>query len=207
MWKLSLGAALTVALLACGGSTIGGIEPPEAKPTTSVVVRPPAAGLEITATMIAASLGDDCGASSMTAGDAPSGGACAPLPDGGASSCTGHFVCQQSNMQLSFEAEGAGGPATVKIVSVRLLEVGTDKEVDALTARDPQAWDGTKYRAWDETLASGDEKRASYKLSAPRWNGWNSYRSRYVIEVVLTLDGVRRTLRSSELAREPEVAT
>lgn len=202
MWKKPLAATFVVALFACGGSTVGGIDLEEIKPTNPVVVQPPATSLEIKATLTAATLGDDCGSGS---GDSPAAGACAPLPDGG--SCGGRFSCQQSNVQIAFEASGSGKPAKVEIASVKLLEVGTEAVVDTLTAREPQTWDGTQYSAWDETLASGDRERASYKLSAPRWNGWNSFRAKYVLEIVIKLDGVRRTLRSSEITREPVVAT
>jgi hypothetical protein len=117
-------------------------------------------------------------------------------------------------MQLSFVAKGTGPAAKVSVLSVRLLKASDASELSTLQSREPETWSGGKYGAWDESVAPGATVNASYKLSAPDWSTisggkqWSSYSEKYLLEVVLTIDGVQRTLRSSaEIYREPSVVT
>jgi hypothetical protein len=169
-------------------------------PTSEARVAPPSTKLEVTATIISATLGEDCGGSrGAFAGD------CAPAEDGG----TCGFVCQQSNLQLSFTS-GAGEPAKVEIVEVTLHDATTGNQVDTLTASSPKAWTGSSYAAWNETLSASAVVKATYDLSGPKWStigDGNRFSSQYRIRVALRIDGVLVTLESAALNREPNVAT
>ena len=211
---LGVGFSTLALLVACSGGTATNIE--ESSPENPTVVK--SAALEITATLVSATLGDDCG-SGASAKAAPASGIaadCAPEPEGkSAGGCGGGAAsCQQSNMQLSFVAKGTGPAAKVSVLSVRLLKASDASELSTLQSREPETWNGTKYSAWDESIAPGATVNASYKLSAPDWSTisggkqWSSYSEKYLLEVVLTVDGVQRTLRSNaEIYREPSVVT
>ncbi len=116
-------------------------------------------------------------------------------------------------MQIAFSAVGGSKNAQVQVVSVKLVNATTGALVDTLTAKKPQAWNGTVYSAWDETIKPSSELKASYDLSAPSWNSVSStdargsYSTKYRLHVTLRIDGVEFTLLSTELSREPEVAT
>lgn len=214
---LSIGGGLVLglAILACSGgggsiqstSSSGGTssssgstsEPPT--PKEEVTVSPPSTALEVTATIIAATLGDECGGNSggFAAGD------CADTESKG-----GCGICRESNVQLSFKT-GAGTAAKIEITSVTLYDAkGT--QLDTLDASTPQSWNGTAYVAWDQSLAPSSNVKASYQLSAPSWStidkaGTSSYSQKFRIRVALKIDGVPVILESTELSREAMVAT
>lgn len=211
-----VGSAIVVLVVACRGGSgspdeagsassgraTGAAPPGEVRSGEEIKVAPPSTKLEVTGSIISATLGDDCGASGAKL--APSGD-CAPGVDG--TGCG--FACQQSNMQLSFKT-GTGQAAKVTISSVALLDAKTGAEVDELLAREPQIWNGTTYADWDQTLAPATEHRVSYDLSAPKWGTGDvgaKYSSQYRIKVTLEIDGVEVVLESEALNREPNVAT
>jgi hypothetical protein len=212
---LATGAATLGTVVACSGGP--NIVTPEQAPENPTTVETPQSHLSVTATLAAATLGDDCGGNGPSASKGAGISAdCAELPDGGG--CGGSFVCQQSNMQLTFQAKGdasfVAASAKIQIVAVRLLLESDASVLDDLTAREPSVWNGSSYATWNETITAGQSLKTSYKLSAPDWatigNGksWNTYSQKYLLEVVLTIDGVTRTLRSNaEIYRDPMVAT
>ena len=174
-------------------------------------VATPAPELTVTASISAATLANDC-ASTSSRSSGLWAGDCASTDAGhGAESCSG--FCQQSNMQIAFDASAGEGSATIEVVTVRLIDAVDGLAVDTLTSRDPQRWNESEYVTWDQQLAASAHLRSSYKLSSPDWtrigggSPWTTYGHRYLIEVVLRVDGVERTIRSAELNREPEVAT
>jgi len=212
-------------LLACSAGEASSItDPLSTVPQNPVKVTTPSGGLNVTATLVSVALGSDCGNGGGSSPPQGKGsressdanvvsGICAAEPDGGPTRCPSPGGgCQQTNMQLRFEASGDGIPAKVEIVTVRLLESKTLAEVSRLDPREPQAWGGGAYAAWDETVTSGDNLNVSYKLSAPDWtrsgtqSSWD-YSSNFYLEVTIRIDGVTRTLRSQELSRAPLVAT
>lgn len=160
----------------------------------------------VEATLVSATLADDCGGGGGGLADAP--GACAedaPCPS----------FCRQTSVQLHFDATELDTDVPVEIVGVRLIDMATGNAVDTLEARNPQQWQNESYVPWDGQLAAGSELRASFALSAPDWGAlgtggsgrFGAYDARYVIELTVRIDGVDRKIRSEELAREPEIVT
>jgi hypothetical protein len=107
-----------------------------------------------------------------------------------------------------FTASGAGS-ATVRVVSVRLLDATRGTLLDTLTARDPQAWTGTIYVPWDGTISAGQSVRATFKVSAPDWNrlgdgnALSTFGHTYRLEVVTNVAGAVQVFSSVALRREP----
>lgn len=202
-------AAFGALVFACAGGvgsveseiTSGSSSGTNPKPEQELVA-PPA--LKITATFVAATLGDDCGASG-----APAEGRfadCAPEPGGGG--CGG--FCQQSNMQINFASSG-DDDATIEIVSVSLRDA-SGAEVGTMTSREPQMWKSTAYVAWDQIVPAKTSVKASYKLSAPPWSTTGitdakSYSAKYRLRVNMKVNGRPLTIESTDLTREPQVVT
>jgi hypothetical protein len=212
--QIGLGVGFALVVACSGGSTTvdstsssSGSSSGALTPQEEATVSPPSSALEVTASIIAVTLGDDCG-SSKSGSFAPAGD-CAPDPDGGG--CSGGSLCRESNVQLSFKT-GNGSNAKVEITEVTLHDGKTGGKVATLTASSPQSWNGTEYAAWDQTLAPSSDVKASYDLSSPTWSsiekdGKSSYSSTYRLRVALKIDGVAILLESRELNREPAVAT
>jgi hypothetical protein len=157
----------------------------------------------VTATIAAATLGEECAPAKGTAD-------CAPSENGGFApgGCGG---CQRSSVQMAFDVTSGKGTAKVEIVSVTLHDASTGKQLDALKAGSPQQWMGNAYVPWDESLAA--DLKASYELSAPAWStfattdGRLAYQTPYRLHVTLSIDGVQVVLESVDLTREPPVVT
>jgi hypothetical protein len=123
-------------------------------------------------------------------------------------------LCQQSGMQLLF-SDIEVVPGAVEIVTVTLLDAKTMEPVDGLESSHPRFWDEGLglYADWSETLAGGsDPLGTSYDLTAPDWAGIEvggrvSWSAEFILEVVVEIDGVPRTLHSAPLHREPEIDT
>lgn len=211
---------LGIAAVACsaGLGTVG-----SSQPTEQAQITAPTSGLEITASISSVTLGDDCGAASGEA-FAPSADCAAeaarPSPDGGGGGaakpggggCGFGSYCQQSNVQINFTAGAGSSNAKVEIVTVKLVTATDGAVVDTLSARNPKSWVGNGYTPWDETIKPAGSLKASYDLSAPSWSKQDSARSssystKYRLHVTLRIDGVEITLLSTELSREPAVAT
>lgn len=111
-------------------------------------------------------------------------------------------------MQIAFVDQG-DDPARVIIERVRLLDPGTSKELSRVDVRHPASWQDGTYVQWDEIVPAKSSVKASYRISVPDWGkvelekaGASSYGQMFVIEVELTVDGERQTVRSAEFARE-----
>jgi len=208
---------LGVALLACSAGT-GGVGSSE--PTTQAKITAPTSGLTITASISSVTLGDDCGNTAAGGGFAGDCAPAAPSADGGGAGkaapggCGGSY-CQQSNVQLAFNAGPGNANAKIEIVTVTLVDSATGAIVDTLTTSKPQVWNGNGYTSWDESIKPAGDLKASYDLSAPSWNkadtargtSSSSYSAKYKLHVTLRIDGVEVTLLSTDLSREPAVAT
>lgn len=216
----SLGA-LSAAVIACSGGTTspgssgtgtsGSVITPE--PQQQAQITAPS-GMKVSASIAAASLGEECGGSGVARG-APAQGDCAI---GG---CTSY--CQQSNVQIAFNAGAGSKAAAVRIIKVELVDSVTGNVVDTLTASKPQVWNGSTYSAWDQNVTPGGDLKASYDLTAPKWStidssttaggttadgkGTSSWSKAYKLHVTLTIDGIEIILESTDLNRSPVAVT
>lgn len=206
VYTASAAAFLAAAVFACSGGTgtIGGANstsPVDNGTLTST------SGVTVDATISAATLGDECGASAAPAqGDVA--GRCAPSESGFApGGCGG---CQQSNVQISFSASDGSAPAKIEILAVTLHDANDGAEVDQLEVSNPQKWSSSGgYSSWDQTIAPKTELKASYTLSSPAWSTMSdtSFSRKFRLRVTVKVDGTQVVLQSAILSREPAVAT
>ena len=114
--------------------------------------------------------------------------------------------CTQSTMQIAFT--NRGGPARVAIERITVLHATKSRSLGRIEARSPLHWDDGSYSPWDEVIAPSADTKASYKLSVPDWSAIerelreSSFGQMFVLEVELTIDGQRQTVRSPEFLRE-----
>lgn len=173
---------------ASGGNGGGGTTTP---PTT------PPASKDITATIISASLGDDCGGQAK---QAPSED-CASLVGGCGS------TCQQSNVQIQFKSSG-NAATKISIKSIEVLDVKTNASVGKLSSRSPKSWNGNAYVAWDESVPASGEVKASYDISAPSYaNGKADFSTQYKLKITIDAGGSEIVVESVAITREPPVVT
>ena len=95
--------------------------------------------------------------------------------------------------------------------AVRLVDVASKRALAPIVARKPSVWspDGI-YRPWDERVAVAADLKVGYRLAEPDWekvrealiSGVNLYAQPFVLEVDVSIDGARQTLRSPEFVRE-----
>lgn len=120
----------------------------------------------------------------------------------------GSMPCAQSTVQLSVTNEGAM-PGKLQILSIRLLDAASGRELGTLVGRGPSLWnDATGYQAWDERIDPGATLKVSYKLADPDWAqvqahlepGTNLFARPFILEI--QLKGQTGTVRSSEFVRE-----
>lgn len=163
----------------------------------------PEGGISVAASISSASLAEDCGARAEPG---------AP----GLTDCDGDCpsFCQQSQMQILFEASAGERNAIIEVVQVELLDGESGEELQTLEPRDPQVWDETEaYGEWLGLIAPSETLRTSWSLSAPDWatigggEPWSTYGMRFRLRVTLRIDGRLRVIESAEISREPEVAT
>ena len=116
-------------------------------------------------------------------------------------------------MQLAVSATGTGS-GSFEVVTVRLYDAKTGDKLDEGSAKNARFWDGAAYVGWTPPqIDAGKTLKVSYDLTKFDWtrigagNPWSTYGRRFLIEVVVRISGVERTVRSGELSREPEVAT
>ncbi len=114
--------------------------------------------------------------------------------------------CTQSTLQLAFADQGKI-EGKVEVNAVRMLDP-SGKEVATIEAREPAAWAGSSYEAWNETLKPGQSVNTSYKLSVPDWSkvekaiGKSSYGFMFILEVDVSVGGELQTVRSAQFPRE-----
>jgi hypothetical protein len=201
--------ALGVALFACTAGSTGtaGTSQPVQQGQLKTVT-----GMTITASISAVTLGDECAAAAPSPGIQQQGD-CAPVAEGSsrlAAPGCGSSYCQQSNVQIAFNAGAGTTAAIVEVVSVTLHDSASGNIVGTLTASKPQAWSGNGYTTWNQSIPPAGDLKASYNLSAPQWStieGNTSYSTKYKLQVTLRIDGAEITLESTNLNREPQVAT
>ena len=118
--------------------------------------------------------------------------------------------CTQSTMQLALRNPGKQD-ATLRVEAVRLVDAGSKKVLGPVAVRKPSVWsaEGT-YRPWDEKVSVGVDLKIGYRLGEPDWaqvektlgSGVNTYAQPFVLEVDVSIDGTRQTVRSPEFVRE-----
>lgn len=118
--------------------------------------------------------------------------------------------CAQSMVQLSLRSDVPGG---FRIEAARVIDPKTQKSAGTAKLRAPTRWDeaGGTYAAWNERVDSKAELKISYKLGeldlarAVELVGpeFNTYGGPFVLELDVSIDGHRQTIRSPEFTREP----
>lgn len=119
-------------------------------------------------------------------------------------------MCSQSTVQLAVTSEAAG---QFRIEGVRVLAARGGKVAGTAKLRLPTLWsdaNGT-YTPWDERTVAGSELKISYKLGDPDLaqaeglvgSDFNTFSGPFMLELDVSVDGVRQTIRSAEFTREP----
>lgn len=144
-----------------------------------------------------------------SAGQAPAQRSRMKVGPGSAGDSSFRRMCQQSMVQMSVRSDG---PGVLKIEGVRILDADTKKVAGPATMRAPTVWseDGA-YTPWDERVGGGVEHKVSYKLGEPDMSRateavgpeFNTYMGPFILEVDVSIDGKRQTVRSPEFSREP----
>ncbi|MBL8957665.1 MAG: hypothetical protein JNK82_43220 [Myxococcaceae bacterium] len=152
----------------------------------------------------AITLGDDCGSSALTPPQNESDGA--RFADCAAANCG---ICRASSVQLDIVSQ-QHTTAKFTVIEVYLFDADTHALVDTLKPSAPTKWDGSSYLAWDENVPSLTNLKAKYTLTAPKRSGaaglWAPSKP-FKTQVVVEVDGQRRTLSGPDAYFEPEVAT
>ena len=104
-------------------------------------------------------------------------------------------------------------PGGFRIEAARVIDPKTQKSAGTAKLRAPTRWDetGGTYAAWNERVDSKAELKISYKLGeldlarAVELVGpeFNTYGGPFVLELDVSIDGHRQTIRSPEFTREP----
>ena len=194
MLKTMRASLLLAALGAFGVALVacsGGVATTIDQPQEKGEITSPTSGLKITASIAAVSLGDECGGNS----------------------------CQNTNVQLAFDATTGTNPAVIRVISATLVDSADGSAVDTLTVSTPQVWNGNGYVAWDQNVKPGGDLKASYDLTSPAWSkidgngtgsrlsGSGSYSRKFKLNLKLEIDGVQVILQSTDLNRMPQSAT
>jgi hypothetical protein len=180
---------------------------------------PPAEPPEVTAAITTVVLAGDCGG--PTGGDGGGGdrsGDRYAHPGPGEDEAPGApcppdicVPCQQSFLFITFEAGEGNTAVDLSIDAVRMRDVATGAEVDALGAYLPQRFlEGGGIRPWDERIRPFDEVNASYQLTAPDWAGIGggdemaTFGMTFRVEADVAVDGVPAlTAQSADVSRLP----
>lgn len=118
--------------------------------------------------------------------------------------------CTQSMVQLSVRADFAG---SFKIEAARVLDANSKKAAGTVALRLPTLWsdaNGT-YTPWDARTVANQELKISYKMGEPDFSraaelalpNFSTFMGPFILELDVTVDGRRQTIRSSEFSREP----
>jgi hypothetical protein len=120
--------------------------------------------------------------------------------------------CTQSTVQLAVAGDSADAPPRrFKVEAVRLLDAASQKVAGTAKLREPTRWEAGMYRPWDERVAAQAVENVSYKLGEPDVSkaaetvgpGFDAREGPFILELEVSVDGARQTLRSSEFSREP----
>lgn len=108
--------------------------------------------------------------------------------------------CDQSTLQLSLTNTG-GRTSTLQLEQVRILD-GTGKRVlGTLPSRKPTFWSADTYQPWNQQVPGNLTAQVAYRLGEPVWNNGNVVAlslQPYFVEVIVKVDGRKRTIRSAE---------
>lgn len=109
-------------------------------------------------------------------------------------------TCDQSTLQLSLTNTG-GRTSTLQLEQVRILD-GTGKRVlGTLPSRKPTFWSADTYQPWNQQVPGNLTAQVAYRLGEPVWQGGNVVALElqpYFVEVIVKVDGRKRTIRSAE---------
>lgn len=120
----------------------------------------------------------------------------------------GHYTppCDQSTVQLALTND-TGRESRIRVTGMRLLSATTKHSLGRITGRKPTQWDNNLgvYRPWDERVPARTTANISYRIGEVDRSGGGppgSDDGTYILEVDVTIDGKRKTLRSPEFTRE-----
>jgi hypothetical protein len=116
--------------------------------------------------------------------------------------------CSQSTVQLSVRADFVG---QLTIVAVRVLDASSKKVAGPVTLRGPTLWNDSVYGPWDGRTIAGKDLNVSYKMGEPDFSRaaelvgptFNTFGGPFILEIEVSIDGRRQTIRSGEFTREP----
>lgn len=116
--------------------------------------------------------------------------------------------CTQSTVQLSVRSDVLG---PFRIEAIRVLDPKSQRAAGAATLREPTRWSDSMYSPWDGQVDVKTELKISYKLGALDLTraaelvgpDFNTYMGPFVLELDVSVDGHRQTIRSAEFGREP----
>lgn len=108
--------------------------------------------------------------------------------------------CVQSTVQIVVDS-AVGGRFTVE--AARVLGAKGQGLAGTTRLRTPTAWrpGDSQYVPWDEQVTAGQLVRISYALAEPAWTPTAA--QPFVLELDVSIDGRRLTVRSQEFSREP----
>ncbi len=121
--------------------------------------------------------------------------------------------CTQSSLQLTLTGANGGktGRAEVKLVKVELIDTATGKSLGQLTPRNPRLWADAAgaYQVWDQVIASGQQAKVMFDLSAPDWSPiggrWNAPGKVFRLQATISAGGAESTATKEVSIEAPEV--
>ena len=120
------------------------------------------------------------------------------------------LYCSQSTVQLALQSDRGG---VFRVEAVRVLDGAQKRVAGSSTLRKPTLWsEASTYLRWDERITAGKELQISYKLgeldltqgqklAAPNFD---VYMGPFLLELDVSIDGQRRTIRSPAFGRQRE---
>ena len=116
--------------------------------------------------------------------------------------------CIPSTVQLSIRSDVLG---PFRVEAVRVLDPKSQRAAGTATLRGPTRWSDSMYSPWDGRVDVKTELKISYKLGALDLAraaelvgpDFSTYMGPFVLELDVSVDGHRQTIRSAEVAREP----
>jgi hypothetical protein len=127
--------------------------------------------------------------------------------------------CQQSSVQVEFEAGAFEAPVDIRVLGATLLLADAEKVVDEIDVRSPTVFaEGGRYVAWDGELAPNAAIDTSHELVGPNWSsvagatagsrsGFDTYGMSFLLDLTVEIDGHVRILRSGPISRAPIIDT
>jgi len=109
--------------------------------------------------------------------------------------------CMQSTVQL-FVRGAVSGPGVFRVEAVRMLDARSKQLYGPAQLREPKAWNAAeqRYEVWDGRV--GAARHISFDLSDPQVPRGTDEPDALVLEVVVSIDGRRWTLRAGSVFRE-----